>query len=88
MRKIAQIFVDFSEKLNFKKMFKTGQFLWQFIVQFFSTPGLMVIIEWFGISQFSRTFFKICCSHGDFCLGLPEEGKLINVHYFSDILDF
>jgi hypothetical protein len=48
----------------------------------------MVIIEWLGISEFYRTFLKICGSLGDFCLGLPEEGKLINVHYFSGILDF
>ena len=50
--------------------------------------SVMVIIEWFGISEFSRTFFNICGSLGDFCLGLPIEGKLINVHYFSGILDF
>jgi hypothetical protein len=48
----------------------------------------MVIIEWFGISEFPRTFFKICGSLGDFCLGLPEAGNLMNVHYFSGILDF
>jgi hypothetical protein len=48
----------------------------------------MVIIKWFGISKFSRSFFKICASLGYFCLGLPEKGKLINVHYFSGILNF
>ena len=42
--------------------------------------GPMVIIEWLGISEFYRTFLKICGSLGDFCLDSPE-----NFHCFQKV---